>query len=97
VQISKTLLNEDARLRLPRFLEDETPKDPEATKQVRAACAEQCTVTHLSSAAAVAAANAARVHGCLLGQSLHIWCGKLWSVGVMLVFFQSSPEWIVLS
>jgi hypothetical protein len=35
LQISKTLLNEDARLRLPRFLEDETPKDPEATKQVR--------------------------------------------------------------
>ncbi|WIA39533.1 hypothetical protein OEZ86_005623 [Tetradesmus obliquus] len=32
-QISKTLLNEDARLRLPRFLEDEAPKDPEATKQ----------------------------------------------------------------
>ena len=32
---SKTLLNEDARLRLPRFLEDEAPKDPEATKQVR--------------------------------------------------------------
>lgn len=35
LQISKTLLNEDARLRLPRFLEDEAPKDPEATKQVR--------------------------------------------------------------
>jgi hypothetical protein len=34
IQISKTLLNEDARLRLPRFLEDEAPKDPEATKQV---------------------------------------------------------------
>lgn len=33
LQISKTLLNEDARLRLPRFLEDEAPKDPEATKQ----------------------------------------------------------------
>eukprot|EP00879_Flechtneria_rotunda_P000995 GHRR01001129.1.p2 GENE.GHRR01001129.1~~GHRR01001129.1.p2 ORF type:complete len:145 (+),score=44.97 GHRR01001129.1:120-554(+) len=32
-QISKTLLNEDARVRLPRFLEDDVPKDPEATKQ----------------------------------------------------------------
>ena len=32
-QISKTLLSDDARLRLPRFLEDEAPKDPEATKQ----------------------------------------------------------------
>eukprot|EP00775_Hariotina_reticulata_P002886 gene2886-3176_t len=32
-QISKALLSDDARLRLPRFLEDETPKDPEATKQ----------------------------------------------------------------
>lgn len=32
-QISKALLSDDARLRLPRFLEDEAPKDPEATKQ----------------------------------------------------------------
>jgi hypothetical protein len=32
-QISKALLNDDSRLRLPRFLEDDTPKDPEATKQ----------------------------------------------------------------
>jgi hypothetical protein len=42
LQISKTLLNEDARLRLPRFLEDETPKDPEATKQVRQCIAYPC-------------------------------------------------------
>lgn len=33
LQISKALLNDDSRLRLPRFLEDDTPKDPEATKQ----------------------------------------------------------------
>lgn len=32
-QISKALLNDDSRLRFPRFLEDDTPKDPEATKQ----------------------------------------------------------------
>jgi hypothetical protein len=32
-QISKALLSDDARLRLPRFLEDDAPKDPEATKQ----------------------------------------------------------------
>jgi len=31
-QISKALLGDDQRLRLPRFLEDEA-KDPEATKQ----------------------------------------------------------------
>lgn len=33
MQISKALLGDDARLRLPRFLEDEAAKDPEATKQ----------------------------------------------------------------
>lgn len=33
LQISKALLNDESRLRLPRFLEDDTPKDPEATKQ----------------------------------------------------------------
>jgi len=32
-QISKSLLGDDHRLKLPRFLEDDTPKDPEATKQ----------------------------------------------------------------
>ena len=32
-QISKSLLGDDQRLKLPRFLEDDTPKDPEATKQ----------------------------------------------------------------
>jgi hypothetical protein len=32
-QISRSLLGEDQRLRLPRFLEEEGPKDPEATKQ----------------------------------------------------------------
>lgn len=33
LQISRSLLGEDQRLRLPRFLEEEGPKDPEATKQ----------------------------------------------------------------
>ena len=33
VQISKALLTEDQKLKLPRFLEDEV-KDPERTKQV---------------------------------------------------------------
>lgn len=33
MQISRSLLGEDQRLRLPRFLEEEGPKDPEATKQ----------------------------------------------------------------
>lgn len=33
MQISKALLTEDQKLRLPRFLEDEV-KDPERTKQV---------------------------------------------------------------
>lgn len=33
VQISKVLLGDDSRLRLPRFMEDEAPKDPEQTKQ----------------------------------------------------------------
>ncbi|KAG2432415.1 hypothetical protein HYH02_012986 [Chlamydomonas schloesseri] len=32
-QISKALLGDDQRLKLPRFLEDEQPKDPEQTKQ----------------------------------------------------------------
>jgi hypothetical protein len=32
-QISRALLGDDQRLRLPRFLEDEQIKDPEATKQ----------------------------------------------------------------
>lgn len=32
-QISRALLGEDQRLRLPRFMEEEVPKDPEATKQ----------------------------------------------------------------
>lgn len=32
-QISKALLGDDQRLRLPRFMEDEQIKDPEATKQ----------------------------------------------------------------
>lgn len=32
-QISKVLLGDDSRLRLPRFMEDELPKDPEQTKQ----------------------------------------------------------------
>jgi hypothetical protein len=32
-QISRALLGDDQRLRLPRFLEDEQVKDPEATKQ----------------------------------------------------------------
>lgn len=34
MQISKALLTEDQKLKLPRFLEDEV-KDPERTKQVR--------------------------------------------------------------
>lgn len=39
LQISKALLGEDQRIKLPRFLEDDAPKDPETTKQVRrAAC-----------------------------------------------------------
>ena len=33
MQISKALLTEDQKLKLPRFLEDEV-RDPEATKQV---------------------------------------------------------------
>jgi hypothetical protein len=33
VQISKALLTEDQKLKLPRFLEDEV-RDPEQTKQV---------------------------------------------------------------
>jgi hypothetical protein len=33
VQISKALLGDDQRLKLPRFLEDEQAKDPEQTKQ----------------------------------------------------------------
>jgi len=33
LQISRALLGDDQRLRLPRFMEDELPKDPEATKQ----------------------------------------------------------------
>ncbi|GLC77783.1 hypothetical protein PLESTB_000956500 [Pleodorina starrii] len=32
-QISKALIGDDHRLKLPRFLEDEQPKDPEQTKQ----------------------------------------------------------------
>lgn len=32
-QISRALLGDDQRLRLPRFMEEEVPKDPEATKQ----------------------------------------------------------------
>lgn len=32
-QISKALLGDDQRLKLPRFMEDEQPKDPEQTKQ----------------------------------------------------------------
>ncbi|KIY99309.1 hypothetical protein MNEG_8654 [Monoraphidium neglectum] len=32
-QISRALLGDDSRLRLPRFMEEEAPKDPEATKQ----------------------------------------------------------------
>ncbi|GFR42315.1 hypothetical protein Agub_g3222, partial [Astrephomene gubernaculifera] len=32
-QISKALLGDDQRLKLPRFLEDEQPKDPEQTKE----------------------------------------------------------------
>ncbi|KAI8475517.1 MAG: hypothetical protein J3K34DRAFT_464813 [Monoraphidium minutum] len=32
-QISRALLGDDHRLRLPRFMEEEMPKDPEATKQ----------------------------------------------------------------
>jgi len=36
-QISKSLLGDDQRLRLPRFMEDEA-KDPEQTKQVRPCC-----------------------------------------------------------
>jgi hypothetical protein len=33
-QISRALLGDDARLRLPRFMEEDAgPKDPEATKQ----------------------------------------------------------------
>ncbi|GBF94730.1 hypothetical protein Rsub_07613 [Raphidocelis subcapitata] len=32
-QISRALLGDDQRLRLPRFMEEEGPKDPEATKQ----------------------------------------------------------------
>ncbi|EFJ53250.1 hypothetical protein VOLCADRAFT_102859 [Volvox carteri f. nagariensis] len=32
-QISKAILGDDQRLKLPRFLEDEQPKDPEQTKQ----------------------------------------------------------------
>ncbi|PNH06285.1 hypothetical protein TSOC_007345 [Tetrabaena socialis] len=32
-QISKVILGDDQRLKLPRFLEDEQPKDPEQTKQ----------------------------------------------------------------
>ncbi|KAJ9522806.1 hypothetical protein QJQ45_019784 [Haematococcus lacustris] len=32
-QISKALLGDDQRLKLPRFMEDEPAKDPEATKQ----------------------------------------------------------------
>ncbi|KIZ00476.1 hypothetical protein MNEG_7484 [Monoraphidium neglectum] len=32
-EISRALLGDDSRLRLPRFMEEEVPKDPEATKQ----------------------------------------------------------------
>jgi hypothetical protein len=32
-QISRALLGDDQRIRLPRFMEEEGPKDPEATKQ----------------------------------------------------------------
>jgi len=32
-QISRALLGDDQRLRFPRFMEEEAPKDPEATKQ----------------------------------------------------------------
>lgn len=32
-QISKALLNDESRLKLPKFLEDEQAKDPEQTKQ----------------------------------------------------------------
>lgn len=33
LQLSKAMLGDDQRLKFPRFLEDEMPKDPEATKQ----------------------------------------------------------------
>jgi hypothetical protein len=33
LQISKALLGDDQRLKLPRFMEEEQPKDPEQTKQ----------------------------------------------------------------
>lgn len=38
LQISKALLGDDQRIKLPRFLEEDAPKDPEQTKQVRRSC-----------------------------------------------------------
>ena len=45
IQISRAILGQDQKLRLPKFLEEEE-KSPEATKQV-CSCSLACMSTHL--------------------------------------------------